>query len=105
MKENLMIRKNIIQQLLICCLAASATTLALAEGAGTPNASTSSGSSNADIMAPGATGAGVPKGAGDTSASGTSAAGTDKSMKKGPARIKRQAKPNSQTDATSKPVQ
>jgi hypothetical protein len=99
-----MTRKN-ITQLFIGCLAASASLLALAQGAGTPNASTSSGSSNADTMAPGATGAGVPKGAGDTSASGTSPAGTGKSMKKEPARSKRQAKPNNTMDAASKPVQ
>jgi hypothetical protein len=94
-----------IIRLFICCIASTATMLALAQGAGTPNASTSSGSANADTMAPGATGAGVPKGAGDTSASGASPAGTGKSMKKESERSKRQTKPNSKTNAAPKPVE
>lgn len=71
---------------LIFCIAASAATLASAQG--TPNASTSTGAANADTMAPGGAGNATPKGAGDTSASGAPSTGKAKPMKKKSAKSK-----------------
>ncbi|MBK4736679.1 hypothetical protein [Noviherbaspirillum pedocola] len=54
-------------------LAASFALPVSAQNAGAKgNASSAAGASNADVMAPGATGATTPTGAGDTSASGVS---------------------------------
>jgi hypothetical protein len=98
-----MVLKRTFQQFILC-LAVSASPLVLAQGAGTPNASSSSGAANADTMAPGATGAGVPKGAGDTSASGASSAGSTKSMKK-LTKKKSRAKTSSGMNAAPAPAQ
>jgi hypothetical protein len=45
------------------------------------NASTAAGATNSDVMAPGATGATTPTGAGDTSASGVSNQGAGQKKK------------------------
>ena len=103
-KENWMRLKSTILSLILC-LAALASPSALAQGAGTPNASTSSGAANADTMAPGGTGNAVPKGAGDTSASGASPAGNTKSMKKKSVKNKSPAAADSGTDQVPKPAQ
>lgn len=103
-KENLMRLKSTILSLILC-LAVSAPPSALAQGTGTPNASTSSGAANADTMAPGGTGNAVPKGAGDTSASGVSPAGNTKGMKKKSVKNKSPAAADSGTNQASKPAQ
>jgi hypothetical protein len=105
LKEKFMGLKSAALSLLFV-FAASASSLATAQGTGTGNASTSSGAANADTMAPGATGTAVPKGAGDTSASGAPSAGNTKSMQKKPAKTKRRDAASAQGgDTSQKPSQ
>lgn len=66
-------RSNASASLLALLFCASVALPAAAQtGAGKGNSSSSAGASNADVMAPGATGATTPNGAGDVSASGAS---------------------------------
>jgi outer membrane receptor protein involved in Fe transport len=67
---------------LLILFATSATSLAMAQTTGKGNASTSAGAANADVMAPGGTGNIVPKGAGDTTASGVPSAANSKRVQR-----------------------
>lgn len=92
-------------QQFVLCLAVAASPLVLAQNTGMPNASTSAGAANADTMAPGSTGSGTPKGAGDTSASGASTTGATKSMKNSSSKKKSKAMGNSGANTAPNPTQ
>jgi hypothetical protein len=76
---------------LLFIFSAPIPSLVTAQGTAGANASTSSGAANADVMAPGGTGNAVPKGAGDTSASGVPPTGNTKRKQKKNVAAKRRA--------------
>lgn len=84
--------RKLAAPLLTMMLAASFALPATAQNAGARgNSSSAAGASNADVMAPGATGATTPTGAGDVSASGVSNDGKKPMKSKHKAKAKKPA--------------